>query len=127
MIEEFSNYIWVLIGMGGFIVGFWQFRKWNIEKLKQNNSNDKSKRKAALDIESPELQQYINNPEEAIKVLMADRVIKEKTNDKAGIDNIDYQIKGLQILSQIPKPMRPFAAKLGQTGMKKITSFVDSF
>ena len=68
MFEEFANYIWVIIGIGGFTVFFWQFRKWNIEKLKQNNSMERTKAKQSTVVDQ-DIQQYINNPEEAIEVL----------------------------------------------------------
>jgi len=73
------------------------------------------------------LQQYINNPEQAIKVLLADRIVKEREHNTKGIEVIDQQIKMLNYLVSIPAPIRPFVAKMGQAGMKKISAMVDSF
>ncbi len=126
MIEEFANYIYLIIGISGFIIGFWQFRKWNIEKFKEKNKQEVKKLKDSPLIDQ-DLAQYINNPELAIKALMIDRAIKEKEGNTKGIESIDGNIKILGYLAQIPAPIRPFAAKLGQAGMKKVSAMVDSF
>jgi len=116
-----------MIGIGAVIIFFWQFRKWNIDKLKQSATNERARLKDSDKIVDQDIQEYISNPEATIEMLMKQRVIKEKSNDKKGIDMIDNQIKMLQVLAQIPAPARPYVAKMGQALMKKVTSMVDNF
>jgi len=121
------NYIPWMIGIGGVIIFFWQFRKWNIDKLKQSASNERSRLKDSDKVLDKDIQQYIANPEATIEALMKQRIIKEKSNDKKGIDMIDNQIKMLQVLAQIPAPARPYVAQMGQALMKKVTGIVNDF
>jgi len=119
-----QNIWWIIVGFMG-IISFWQFRKWNVEKIKARGNIKKAERKdQGLKIDT-DIQQYINNPEQAITVLRADRIIKEKENNTKGIESIDTQIKMLEYLVKIPAPVRPFVGKIGTVGMKKITALVE--
>jgi len=128
MIEEFANYIYLIIGISGFILGFWQFRKWyesraNIQ-LKKYREGIKQDVKLKV---NNDLDQYINNPEETIAALKADRIIKEKEHDTKGIETIDLQIKAMQVLAQIPKPARKTVARLGGTLLAKAEKAIQGF
>jgi len=125
MIEEIIvDYIPYMIGIGAVIIGFWQFRKWNVEKFKERQKTQKYEMKVRPSELDQDLQQYINNPEEAIKVLMADRAVKEKENNTAGIESIDQQIQMLQFLVKIPRPLRPMASSIGKVAINKIEDIV---
>jgi len=125
MIEEvIIDYIPWMIGIGGAIIGFWQFRKWNVEKFKEKQKTQKYEMKVKPSDLDQDLQQYINNPEEAITVLMADRAVKEKEQNTAGIESIDQQIQMLQFLVKIPRPLRPFASSIGKVAINKIEGLV---
>jgi len=127
-IGVFLNANWFyFFGFTCFIIFFWQFRKWNIEKLKQHSSNDRARLKDQDKIVDQDIQQYIANPEKTIEMLMSKRAIHEKSHDTKSIDGIDNQIKMLQVLAQIPAPVRPYAAKIGQSLMKKVSAAVDNF
>jgi len=89
--------------------------------------NQRAEVKEHGEVLDQDIEQYIRNPEEAIKVLRADRAVKEREKNTKGIEIIDNQIKMLEILQQIPAPLRPYAAKMAQGGMKKLTHMVDSF
>jgi len=126
MFEEWllDNIWYILLPFFG-IMFFWQFRKWNVERIKAKATIKKAERKDnTLKIDT-DLQQYINNPEQAITVLKADRIIKERENNTKGIESIDTQIKMLEYLVKIPAPVRPFVGKIGTVGMKRITSLVE--
>jgi len=127
LIILFEQYLPYLIGIGGAIIGFWQFRKWNVEKMKIRSSNEKTKAKEAAKMPDADLRKYIAEPELTIQTLKLKRKIFEKAGDKAGIDSIDNEIKMLSILAQIPAPVRPMAATIGQSLMKKVSGMVDSF
>jgi len=120
------NTWWIVVG-SFIVIGFWQFRKWNVEKFKEIQKTRKTEIKEGKEILDKDMEQYIRNPEETITTLKAQRVIKEKSKDMKGIEIIDNQIKMLEILAQIPAPARPYAAKIGQAAMKKISGMVDSF
>jgi len=126
MYEEWIgvNLWWMIVSIFG-IVAFWQFRKWNVERIKAKGTIKKAERKdQGLKIDT-DLQQYINNPEQAITVLRADRIVKERENNTKGIESIDTQIKMLEYLVKIPSPVRPFVGKIGMVGMKRITALVE--
>jgi len=125
--EIIINYIPWIIGIVGALVFFKLFTKFNIEKYKEQQKTKKEQIKQQGDILDQDIQQYIKNPEEAIRVLMADRKVKEREHNTKGIDIIDNQIKMLEVLAQIPAPIRPYAAKIGQMGMRKLTNMVESF
>ena len=74
-----------------------------------------------------DIQKYIAYPEDSKKLLRVKRNILEKSKDTKGIDLIDNQIKMLETLAQIPAPMRPYVAKMGQALMKKVSGMVDQF
>jgi len=119
-----SNIWWIILSFFG-IVAFWQFRKWNVERIKAKGNIKKAERKEqGLKLDS-DIQQYINNPEQAITVLRADRIVKEREHNTKGIEAIDTQIKMLEYLVKIPQPIRPFVGKIGTVGMKRITSLVE--
>jgi len=122
---ELIVYIPYLIGLTAFLIFFWQFRKWNIEKYKEKNKQVTKEQKQAATIPDQDIQKYIAHPEETIVVLKAQRVIFEKSHDEKGIQGIDNQIKMLETLAQIPAPARPYVAKLGQVLMKKVSSMVE--
>lgn len=119
-----DNLWWIILSIIG-VVGFSQFRKWNIEKFKAKSNNEKQKRKEQMQMPDADLKKYIAEPELTIQALKKKREIFEKANDKAGIDSIDNEIKMLQILAQIPAPVRPMAANIGQSLMKKVSGMVD--
>lgn len=128
MIEQvIIDYIPYMIAIGGGIIFFWQFRKWNVEKFKEKQKTHKYEMKVKPSELDQDLQQYINNPEEAIRVLMADRVVKEKENNTAGIESIDQQIQMLQFLVKIPRPLRPMASSIGKVAISKIEDMVKGF
>jgi len=127
MIEELIvQYIPWIIGISAAIIGFWQFRKWNVEKFKEIQKTKKEQAKHAPEIYDKDIQEYIRNPEMTINLLKQQRAIKEKEKDQKGISVIDSQIKMLEILAQIPAPVRPYAGKIGQTLMKKVAGMVDN-
>jgi len=125
--EILVGYIPYLIGITAGLIFFWQFRKWNIEKYKEKNKQSTKDQKTAGQIPDQDIQKYIAHPEETIEVLKAQRKVMEKAHDTKSIEGIDNQIKMLQTLVQIPAPMRPYVAKLGQSLMKKVSSMVDQF
>jgi len=128
MIEEIIvQYLPWLIGITSFIIFFWQFRKWNVEKFKEIQKTKKEELKRAPEIYDKDIQEYIRNPEETINMLKQQRAIKEKSKDQKGIELIDSQIKMLEVLAQIPAPVRPYAGKIGQALMKKVAGLVDNF
>jgi len=129
LIEEFivlyGGYLWgILIGTG-VIFGFREFRKWNIEKFKERKKAETQKIKLQPEVVSQDIQKYVNSPELTIKALLLDRQICEKAKDTKGIEIIDKEIQALQFLVRVPAPMRPFLAKIGQVGMKKIENIVE--
>jgi len=125
--EILTGYIPYLIGITAFLIFFWQFRKYNIEKLKENNRQQSKENKTKAELPDQDIQKYIAYPEESIKLLRQQRVILEKSGDKKGIDMCDNQIKMLETLAQIPAPVRPYVAKMGQALMKKVSGMVDQF
>jgi len=127
MIEEwfFTNAWWIVVVCLG-ITFFWQFRKWNVEKFKEIQKAKNTAVKNAPEKIDEDIQQYIRNPELTINALKQQRAIKEKEKDQKGIDVIDSQIKMLEILAQIPAPVRPYAGKIGQAMMKKVAGLVDN-
>jgi len=116
--------VWWIICLSAGIIFFWQFRKWNVAKFIEKQKTQKYEMKVKPSQLDQDLQQYINNPEEAIRVLMADRAIKEKEHNTAGIESIDQQIKMLQYLIKIPRPLRPFASSIGKVAIDKIENIV---
>jgi len=118
-----SNLWWIIIS-AFIVVGFWQFRKWNVAKFIERQKTHKYEMKIKPSDLDQDLQQYINNPEEAIRVLMADRAVKEKEKNTAGIESIDQQIQMLQFLIKIPRPLRPMAASIGKVAVNKIEDLV---
>jgi len=121
------TYLPWIIGGSMALIFFKIFTKYNIAKYKEQQKTRKEEVKHQGDILEQDIQQYIKNPEEAIQVLRADRIVKEKDKNTKGIEIIDNQIKMLEVLAQIPAPIRPYAAKIGQVGMKKITQMVENF
>lgn len=125
--EIIISYIPYIIGIAAFLIFFNMFRKWNIEKYKEKNKQQTKDNKQAATIPDQDIQKYIAHPEESIIALKAQRVIFEKSKDLNAIQGIDNQIQMLQTLAQIPAPVRPYVAKMGQAIMKKIAGMVDNF
>jgi len=119
------DYIPYLIGIGAFLIFFWQFRKWNIEKFKEKNKQNTKELKTKAELPDQDIEKYIAYPEDSIKLLKAQRIIFEKAGDTKRIEGIDNQIKMLETLAQIPTPIRPYVAKVGQSLMKKVSGMVD--
>ena len=124
---ELLVYIPYIIGLTAFLIFFWQFRKWNIEKFKEKNKQQTKEDKIKVEMPDQDIQKYIAYPEDSIKLLRVQRAILEKSKDTKGIDLIDNQIKMLETLAQIPAPIRPYVAKMGQALMKKVSGMVDNF
>ena len=122
---ELLVYIPYIIGLTAFLIFFWQVRKWNIEKFKEKNKQQTKEEKIKVEIPDQDIQKYIAYPEDSIKLLRVQRAILEKSKDTKGIDLIDNQIKMLETLAQIPAPIRPYVAKMGQALMKKVSGMVD--
>ena len=122
---ELLIYFPYIIGLTAFLIFFWQFRKWNIEKFKEKNRQQTKEDKIKVEMPDQDIQKYIAYPEDSIKLLRVQRAILEKSKDTKGIDLIDNQIKMLETLAQIPAPMRPYVAKMGQALMKKVSGMVD--
>ena len=101
------------------------FRKWNIEKFKEKNKQITKDEKTKATLPDQDIQKYIAYPEDSIKLLKLQRAILEKSRDTKGIEMIDNQIKMLETLAQIPAPIRPYVAKMGQALMKKVSGMVD--
>ena len=120
-------YIPWIIGIAAFLIFFNMFRKWNIEKFKEKNRQQTQEDKIKVEMPDQDIQKYIAYPEDSIKLLRQQRTILEKSKDTKGIDLIDNQIKMLETLAQIPAPMRPYVAKMGQALMKKVSGMVDQF
>ena len=125
--EILLSYLPYIIGITAFLIFFNMFRKWNIEKYKEKNKVQKANDKQAATLPDQDIQKYIQHPEETILVLKAQRIIFEKSHDEKSIQGIDNQIKMLETLVQIPAPVRPYVAKIGQSLMKKVSSMVDQF
>ena len=124
---ELLVYFPYIIGLTAFLIFFWQVRKWNIEKFKEKNKQQTKEEKIKVEIPDQDIQKYIAYPEDSIKLLRVQRAILEKSKDTKGIDLIDNQIKMLETLAQIPAPIRPYVAKMGQALMKKVSGMVDNF
>ena len=124
---ELLVYVPYIIGITAFLIFFWQFRKWNIEKFKEKNKQQTKEDKIKVEMPDQDIQKYIAYPEDSIKLLRVQRSILEKSKDTKGIDLIDNQIKMLETLAQIPAPIRPYVAKMGQALMKKVSGMVDNF
>ena len=122
---ELLVYFPYIIGLTAFLIFFWQFRKYNIEKLKEKNKQQNKEDNKKLEMPDQDIQKYIAYPEDSIKLLRVQRAILEKSKDTKGIDLIDNQIKMLETLAQIPAPIRPYVAKMGQALMKKVSGMVD--
>ena len=122
---ELLIYLPYIIGIAAFLIFFNMFRKWNIEKFKEKNRQQTKEDKIKVEMPDQDIQKYIAYPEDSIKLLRQQRTILEKSKDTKGIDLIDNQIKMLETLAQIPAPMRPYVAKMGQALMKKVSGMVD--
>jgi len=123
--EILISYLPYIIGIAAFLIFFNMFRKWNIEKYKEKNKQITKDEKTKATLPDQDIQKYIAYPEDSIKLLRQQRVILEKSNDTKGIQMCDNQIKMLETLAQIPAPVRPYVAKIGQSLMKKVTGFAD--
>ncbi len=118
-------YLPYIIGIAAFLIFFNMFRKWNIEKFKEKNKQQNKDDRTKAEMPDQDIQKYIAYPEDSIKLLRVQRSILEKSKDTKGIDLIDNQIKMLETLAQIPAPIRPYVAKMGQALMKKVSGMVD--
>jgi len=123
--EILIGYLPYIIGIAAFLIFFNMFRKWNIEKFKEKNKQITKDEKVKASLPDQDIAKYIAYPEESIKLLRQQRVILEKSHDEKGIQSIDNQIKMLETLAQIPAPVRPYVAKMGQALMKKVSGMVD--
>jgi len=119
-------YVPYIIGITAFLIFFNMFRKWNIAKYKEKNSQQNKDNKIKASLPDQDIQKYIAYPEDSIKLLRTQRIILEKNHDTKGIQMCDNQIKMLETLAQIPAPIRPYVAKMGQAMMKKVTGMVDN-
>jgi len=119
-----ENAWWIILSAFG-VVGFSQFRKWNIEKFKEKNKQNTKDQKTKAELPDQDIAKYIAYPEDSIKLLRIQRDIFEKSKDTKRIEGIDNQIKMLETLAQIPAPVRPYVAKVGQSLMKKVAGMVD--
>ena len=123
--EILIGYIPYIIALTAGLIFFNMFRKWNIEKFKEKNKQQTKEDKIKVEMPDQDIQKYIAYPEDSIKLLRTQRAILEKSKDTKGIDLIDNQIKMLETLAQIPAPIRPYVAKMGQALMKKVSGMVD--
>jgi len=123
---ELLIYLPYIIGIAAFLIFFNMFRKWNIEKYKEKHKQQTKEDKTKASLPDQDIQKYIAYPEDSIKLLRQQRTILEKTGDTKGIQMCDNQIKMLETLAQIPAPVRPYVAKMGQVLMKKVTGMVDN-
>ena len=126
MLEQWllENAWWIIISVFG-ILGFSQFRKWNIEKFKEKSKSTRQENKEKSKMPDADVTKYIAHPEDSIAALKKQRVIFEKENDTERIAQIDSEIKMLGYLLQVPAPLRPYAANIGQGLMKKVNSMVE--
>jgi len=128
LIEEYTNFIYLIIGLASAILFVWQFRTWHVQRadilLKKYRAGIKEDVKLKV---NDDLDQYIKNPEETITALKADRKVKEIEKDQQGMDTIDMQIKAMQLLAQIPKPARKTVARIGGALLSKAEKAVTEF
>ena len=112
---DISGYLWVII-VGTFVlVGL---RIWTRFRVNRFNAVVKEQRRKDREMPDDELEAYINNPEETIKILMAKRDLNK--GDAGANATIDQQIKMLEMVAKIPQPMRPTVVKLGKRLMSSI-------
>ncbi len=121
-LEIFGNYIWIII-IGTFAFGV--FSKILKYKLTFANKREMQHRRAINNKPNEEMKAYIENPEQSIEALMAQRKIFEKEGNPEKLSSIDSQIKMLQQVSKIPPMFRPTLLKIGEKVMKRAEGAFD--
>ncbi len=122
MYEEYFAFIYIgLIGTL-FLVGLKIFYTWKLANFKAKAQVEKRK---AQEIPDDELEQYIKNPEETLKALMAKREIFVKSNDVGQLQAIDAQIKGLELITRIPAPARPAVMRIFKKTLKSVEGMIE--
>ena len=122
MYEEFFPFIYIGLGGALFLVGLKIYYTWKLANFKAKAVIQKKKEQ---DLPDNELDAYVNNPEETLKTLMAQREVFEKEHDAGKLGAIDAQIKGLELICKIPKPIRPAALRVIKKGLKSVEGMVE--
>ncbi len=89
------------------------------------NKSRTQHRQAMSQKPNEEMKAYIENPEQSIAALMAQRKIFEKEGNPEKLQSIDSQIKMLQQVSKIPPMFRPTLLKIGEKVMKRAEGAFD--